>query len=200
MQSSIFEISIKSVRLPAILLIGVVALSIGCNQQRYKPAPWRAASGQTTLPQDDASSAGGGVRWRDLGPGTMPMRLANGSTLPGRGWSTLPGRGWSTLPGRGWTTLPGRGWSTLPGRGGLTTMPYRGNGASPFRSGGDRFPAPGWSTLPGRGPGANTLPLRQRYPEFRGRDLNWSTLPASSDRRSTPGSLRRFPISTLPSR
>lgn len=121
------RISLKSMA----LTIGLVALS-GCNQQRYEPAQWRAASrDSTTMPDNSRDESGrtGVNQWL-------------GSTLPGRG-STLPGRIWTTLPQRDWTTMPSRG-TTLPYRG--TTLP-RGNEWN-----GNRFQM---STLPRRG---TTLP------------------------------------------
>ena len=144
------ENSTMIVRPVALLVLGMLLISAGCNQQRYKPAPWRAAARKTTLPVDEASSTRS-VRWTSLPMtrmGSLPMRNAGQSTLPNRGFGgTLPNRGGfgGTLPLRNWSTLPGRDMTTLPSRGG----------------------------------GMNTLPQRQLYPEYRQPRRNWTTLPQS---------------------
>lgn len=156
------EKSLNTVLRATILLLSVVAISSGCNQQRYEPAPWRAAARKTTLPVNNTLIANGS-RWSSLPMnrmGTLPFRNAYGSTLPNRG-------------GFG-GTLPMRNWTTFPNQGGMSTLPQRGGGRWGQR--------PIGSTLPDRrGIGRmNTLP--QRYPEYRVPRRNWSTLPESSDR------------------
>lgn len=157
-----FEFLMNNTRLKIQCLLIVASMMIlslgsGCNQQRYKPAKWRAAQ-RNAGNQDNGS--------QDYDSGTMPVG-AWGSlpgrsmgTLPGRG-STLPGRGWNTLPGRGWNTLPGGGWSTLPG-GGLETLPDRGGSTLPQRRW--QIPIRGGRTLPERrwqdAPRRDTLPRR----------------------------------------
>ena len=97
----------------AVLFAGLIGL-VGCNQNRYQPAEWRAAPRGTTLPRGD-----------DQGANRF------GSTLPGQG-TTLPMGNWTTLPGRapwqGATTLPDgyrmpEGIETMPWRNGMTTLP-----------------------------------------------------------------------------
>ena len=126
----------------AIFLLGVLAISCGCNQHRYNPAQRRAAARTTTLPADQKTSTGN-VRWNSLPMnrmGSLPMR-GSGSTLPNRGGlgGTLPMRNWSTLPGgRRMTTLPFRG-------GGMDTLPRRQTYPE------YRLPRRNWTTLPQAG-------------------------------------------------
>ncbi len=148
----------------ACMLLCLFLISFGCNQQRYKPAKWRAAARNTTLPDNETTTANG-ARWNSLPMtrgGTLPWRSAGGSTLPSRGVGG---------------TLPLRNWSTLPGGRGVTTLPQRDGGRW-------EFPLPNGSTLPNRGRvgGVNTLPQRQTYPENRMPRGNWTTLPRAGDR------------------
>ena len=151
------ENSTTTVFRATIFVLGVIVISSGCNQHRYKPAQWRAAARKTTLPADEKLSTSS-VRWTSLPSrmGSLPMRNAGGSTLPNRGGigGTLPLRNWSTLPGRRrMTTLPLRG-------GGMNTLPQRQTYPE------YRLPRRNWTTLPQAG-------ARQRGP------LGWTgtTLP-----------------------
>jgi len=122
-----------------------LTIGVGCNQQRYKPAKWRAA--QRNMDAKEQSSPAGAVSggtsaWaagREIG--TMPIR--GGGTMPIRGGGTMPLRGGGTLPSRGWGTLPNRGTgSTIPNR-----QFQRGSTMPQWRW---QPPAAGNSTLPQR--------------------------------------------------
>jgi len=166
------------------LWIGFVLLAVtflvGCNQQRYKPAKWRAAD-RNQKKEDNAEP--------DWGPipsnGTLPNR--SGSTLPGRGGSTLPYRG-GTLPFRGAGTLPfrdengtlpmRRGMGTLPMRRGMSTIPQLGSRI------GSTLPQRSWQRDPVPRRSINTLPIN-KIEDSSAAAKTWSPFP---DRSSLLGS------------
>lgn len=156
----IFNFQVKFLLLFACCFL--LGTATGCNQQRYKPAKWRAA-------QRNADSGNAGASQNNTMPvGTwsnLPERNTLNS-LPGRRGGTLP---WSSLPGRGWNSLPNRGsGSSLPGRGMGMSLPNRG-GPGGFRDG-SSLPQRRWQ-LPVRG--GDTMPRRQWRPMPR-----QSTMPA----------------------
>ena len=130
-------------KLPIVICVLFVSSMVGCNQQRYKPAKWRAAARKskekqtetgsekawTSLPGRNSANVWGTLPGRSAN-GTLPFR--NGTTLPdgSRRWSqmggTMPARGMGTLPQRGnFGTLPERRWQKLPARGAMGTLPQR---------------------------------------------------------------------------
>lgn len=126
------------------------AFASGCKQQRYRPAVWPSAEGQTTLPVDASDS-----RYADQA----------GSTLPGwRQSGTLPRRalmgGESRRQG---TTLPNLNGGLFTGRPGRGTLPNR-----------ERTPD---HLLPQRNRNWNTLPVEER--DFGRNRGNGTTLPNS---------------------
>ena len=148
-------------RVKCLLLFGccfVLSIGVGCNQQRYKPAKWRAAQRNAG---ENASAKGN-------------------STMPDGAWSNLPERNslgslpLGSLPRRGGSTLPGRGWSSLPHRGMGMSLPHRGMGMSlPVRNGlrgGSSLPQRRWQVPPR---GGDTMPRRRWQPMPR-----QSTMPA----------------------
>ncbi len=135
----------------------LLSVGTGCNQQRYKPAKWRA--GQRNA---DGEKAGAN----------------NSVTMPVGAWSNLPERNTlGSLPGRSGRTLPGRAWNSLPNRGSASSLPGRRSGMSlPNRGGrgglqgGSSLPQRRWQ-LPARG--GDTMPRRRWQPMPR-----QSTMPA----------------------
>ena len=137
----------------------VLSIGAGCNQQRYKPAKWRAA--QRNANGENTGTSTSGNRTLPVGAWSiLPERNTMGS-LPGR-----VGRGGGSLPSRGWGSLPNRGWGSLPNRGAGSSMPRRGF------EGGSSMPQRRWQ-LPSRG--GDTLPRRRWQPMPR-----QSTLPKRS--------------------
>ena len=131
----------------------VLSIGAGCNQQRYKPAKWRAA--QRNADGENPGALAGGNRTMPVGAwGNLPERNTLGS-LPGRS-----GRGGDTLPGRGWGSLPNRGSGmSLPNRSGFqggSSLPQR-RWQLPARGGDSTLPRRRWQPMPRQ----STLPVRK---------------------------------------
>ena len=153
----------------AALVVGLATTGfVGCNQQRYEPAEWRAAPRPSSVTIDEKESESlnstDAQRFGQLTPWFEPSGGVGNSTSPR--WSTLPSRNNTTLPLRNGTTLPGgtlplRTGSTLPNRNRSTgtTLPSRTGEKWPYRNG---------TTLPNKN--GNTMPNR-----------NGMTLPARSE-------------------
>ena len=189
--------SLKSIAFSIVL--GMICVSIGCEQSRYSTSKWAPATGgDGTLPGvgllDNVSSE------VSTGSGSLPVRV---DSLPLRGGRTLPGR--SSLPWRAGNrnSLPNRS-NTLPGRQQVVVQPpkkkvkpplpsledkpvwdvrekremprvpgkpglYMGEAEGIIKLPTNKFQRGAGSTLPSRN-GVNTLPAR-------GPKANWSTLP-----------------------
>ena len=128
----------------------VLCSNAGCNQQRYKPAQWRAAQG----------NAGGA--------NSQNSQNAGNTTLPVGAWGVLPERSAvAPLTGGGGGTMPGRNWGSLPRRGSGSSLPGRGRGGAgimslPRLEGGSSLPKRRWRP-PTRG-GSDTMPRRRWQP------------------------------------
>lgn len=140
---------IRRCQLSLAIAAGLMLVFVGCNQQRYQPAEWKAAPRANSNPSDkdamadnksdpekfgqltpwlDPNVAPGGATYRDWQSGaagsgtTMPLR--NGTTMPLRNGMTLPMYNETTLPMRNGITLPER--ESLPGNSyDGTTLPRR---------------------------------------------------------------------------